>query len=217
MLASSLKKNILSIFIFFMLFTENSSATLVSKGDYVEDTATSLDWLKINKTKGKSYNQVLQEIAAGGALEGWRLATESEFMALVVSVIGITPQQKMPGDAKYKKFKELTDLLGTTYETTMSHPDPNIVIGSQSWSLTGLVESNNINNIRLMNISSYKNHGEEGEGHFQNFTGTYSANQTGYFGVFLVRTTPVSEPVSLGLMGLGLIGFTMLSRRRRLS
>ncbi len=217
MLASLLKKNILSIFIFFILFTESSSATLVSKGDYVEDTTTSLNWLKINKTKGKSYNQILQEIAAGGTLEGWRLARESEFMALLISLLGITPEEKMNGDVRYKYFKKLTDLLGTTLESTMGHPDPNIAIGSQSWSLTGLVESNDINDIRLMNISSYKSLGHEAEGFFQNSTGYYSADDTGNFGVFLVKTTPVSEPASLGLMGLGLIGFIIFSRRRPLS
>jgi hypothetical protein len=42
------------------------------------DIATNLEWLRLNFTTNRSYDQVLKELERGGDFEGWRLATVGE-------------------------------------------------------------------------------------------------------------------------------------------
>ena len=201
MLLSSFKKNILGISIFFALFTANASATIVSKGDYVQDDKSGLDWLSVTKTKGKSYNEILRMIAAGGSLEGWRLAARDEFAAIVFNWFGYTPSY-FNSNSNSSKFKGLIDLLGKTRANFMR----------------GYVLHNTTNGMITVGHLSANYDG----------SGTYVKNSewkyanTRYYdiGALLVRTSAVStvsEPASLGLIGLGLIGIAAFSRRRRLS
>ena len=58
-----------------LLFSANVNATLIDHGDYVQDTASGLEWLKLDATIGLSSTQVIDEFGAGGAFEGWQYAT----------------------------------------------------------------------------------------------------------------------------------------------
>ena len=52
-------------------------------GIYTRDLITGLEWLDVTETTGSSYNDIEDQLQAGGAFEGWRYADYSEFEALV--------------------------------------------------------------------------------------------------------------------------------------
>ena len=72
-----------SLFTFVILITVSSfsSAQLVDKGDYVLDTRTDIEWLKINKTLDISYEKLDDELLARG-YEGFKLATPAQVKSL---------------------------------------------------------------------------------------------------------------------------------------
>ncbi len=211
MFLSSFKKNILGIFIFFTLSTTNSFATIVSQGDYMQDDESSLDWLKVTKTKGKSYNEILYMLATGGSLEGWRLATRSEFATLVSNWLGFTPPSSYNANSNLAALGGLINLLGKT--GTEFAPLGGSVAGDM---MRGYVHDNG-GFVRAVHIAAYANSGKYYE------KTEWKNSNTRFFtiGALLVKdsvvTTAVSEPASLGLIGLGLIGIAAFSRRRRLS
>ncbi len=49
------------------------------------DVDNGLDWLDFSLTTGRSYANVFADLGSGGDLEGWRFATEAEFLNLAVS------------------------------------------------------------------------------------------------------------------------------------
>lgn len=61
----------------------------ISEGDsqVTIDTATGVEWLKLNNTSGMSVNQVIAELGRDGDFEGWRLPTESEVQTLIETVL----------------------------------------------------------------------------------------------------------------------------------
>ena len=65
--------------------TLNANAAIVDNGTYTTDTGTGLDWLDVTATLGLSYNQVVAELGAEGAYDGWRYATASEFDSLITN------------------------------------------------------------------------------------------------------------------------------------
>ena len=58
-----------------------SSAQLVNKGDYILDTRTNIEWLKVNKTLDISYENLDEELLARG-YEGFKLATPEQITSL---------------------------------------------------------------------------------------------------------------------------------------
>jgi len=56
----------------------NASAIIVDYGDFSYDPATGWDWLDLHLTAGLAYDEVVAEMGAGGAYEGWRYATRAE-------------------------------------------------------------------------------------------------------------------------------------------
>jgi len=64
-----------------------SNAVLIDRGQHTTDTATELDWLKLDRLVGYSYEEVLN--GAGGYLHsGWRYATQEEVVNLFTEYIG---------------------------------------------------------------------------------------------------------------------------------
>lgn len=85
-----------------LVITLSTSAhAALQKGDWLVagdqkvaiDTDTGLEWLTLNNTKGKSINDVVAQLEAGGAYEGWRLPTESEVFTLTQKLYGYTVGQ----------------------------------------------------------------------------------------------------------------------------
>ena len=236
MVLSLFKKNILGIFIFFALFTANASAAIVSKGDYMQDDKTSLDWLKVTKTQAQSYNEILKKLAVGGDLNGWPFATQAELVAAPVNGEHV----KNSGIGNNEILKKLAvggDLNGWPFAT-------------QAELVAAPVNGEHVKNSGIGNLMNYTRGTQSGYKYIYGYVaedcktpyvymmrlGVNPNNGKGSFekkfkhrtkiiksigvGAFLERTsavTTVSEPASRGLFGLGLIGIAAFSRRCRLS
>jgi hypothetical protein len=69
------------------LFASAAHSALVDAGDFSTDTASGLDWLKLNKVNGLSYAQVASG-TYGYTTAGWRFATFKEMVNLFEVNIG---------------------------------------------------------------------------------------------------------------------------------
>jgi hypothetical protein len=79
-----IKAVFLAIFFFYL---SNTHANIIDRGNYITDTATNLDWLKINQTTSYSIDEILA--GGGGYLtNGWRYATQLDFNRLVDHYFG---------------------------------------------------------------------------------------------------------------------------------
>jgi hypothetical protein len=70
-----------------LALVNTAQASLIDRGDFSTDTASGLDWLKLDKLNGLSYYQVATG-ALGYTSNGWRFAKESELNNLFESNIG---------------------------------------------------------------------------------------------------------------------------------
>lgn len=64
-----------------------ASAALVDRGNFVTDTSTNLDWLKLTVLQRYSFEEV-ERGAYGYVTEGWRFANASDLLSLVTAYIG---------------------------------------------------------------------------------------------------------------------------------
>lgn len=107
------------IFATVVAFSSGSMAAAVDfidNGSYTTDTMTGLDWLDVTATAEMSYNMVQAELAAGGSLYGWRLASGMEFNQMVNDYTDQSNPLDYYGlvDQSPDKIDGLVDLLGAT-------------------------------------------------------------------------------------------------------
>jgi hypothetical protein len=69
----------LAILISLACITSLVHATIINKGSYLTDTKSSLDWINLNLTLGKSYSQIRND----PQFSDWRYATLSECYTLI--------------------------------------------------------------------------------------------------------------------------------------
>lgn len=91
-----LKRNLLSLIglplVALALAAAPAQAILVSQSDTVFgadsvtlDTGTGLEWLDVNTSVNRSFNDVSGQFGAGGDFQSWRYATGAEVLNLIVS------------------------------------------------------------------------------------------------------------------------------------
>lgn len=162
------------------------------------DTATSLEWLDMAYTVGRSFNDVQARLNQD--LAGFRIANNEEVSELLrnAGIVLTGYQPKDVGEAA--NMETLLNLLGRTdsfYVVGMfDHVGGNVILGHQYW-LFGLLSDR---------VSTTSYIGGPLQDHYS----------TNYAGTFLVRdAAAIPEPgtVSMMLAGLGLVGF-MVGRRR---
>ncbi|GEM_PF-1666044 len=73
-----------------------SNASLTDNGDYVSDSKTGLDWLKLDILNGYSYEAV-DAGALGYTTSGWRFASKDDLLNLITTYVG-------PATGKYPGF-----------------------------------------------------------------------------------------------------------------
>jgi hypothetical protein len=66
----------------------SAAVNFIDNGNYTTDTISGLDWLDIHETTGRSYQYVTSRLSTGGAYEGWRYATSTEFLAMAGISLG---------------------------------------------------------------------------------------------------------------------------------
>lgn len=182
---------------------------LVDYGSYTLDENTGLEWLDTSFTKGKSYNQVLDLLGNGQALEGWRYASYDEFKQIFTtrgySINGTTEITAGTGPIHDDLFFiTLIDYLGATD----THSEKKDLLGltsadyknqTEDSQLYGLVSST----YNKPTINSYVS--------FSRYNDSRSASN---LASFLVRvTTPVPEPESIAMLLMGLVFVRMRLRK----
>jgi hypothetical protein len=179
-----------------MVAMGSSNAALINNGDYTTDTETGLDWLDLSKTNGMNYISA-QTLFSG---DGWVHATESQFEGLIDSVFPSYAQTSTSGYMQvsgsdivsYNAARNFKELFGTTCDSS------NPVCSYGFYEVGG--------NLRLGGVYVYS-----GAYVYRDYTYNYSAasssaHSNNSVGIFLVRTSSVSEPTSIMVLSLGLIG-----------
>ncbi len=196
-----------------LMFSLNANATLIDNGDYITDTNSGLDWLKLESTYGKSYNQVSGEISSGGQLEGWQYATAIEWEHMLFDQ-GVTPKNSCSNGSNFCGFvdgisdSEMLDLI-YLFGDAQSSPSPYYPYPTSVGLLADIDPTTNYNHTALFLY--------DGADPFNNvlmantLAGGYP-NSQGINGSWLVRATAVPEPSTLALM---LLGFGALSLRQK--
>lgn len=195
------------------------SVDYASPGDHgiTRDTATGLDWLDLPLTYGYSVAAVPSLTAAGGSYPGFRLATAAEFDTLYANA-GLThatwsgsPNATDP--AYLARARALQDLLG--YSTFSDAYVMGYISG-------GFLDGDLGTYRRFGLVAVYDFQPQRGTDYYRAESYSVTTSSSPSTGLYLVRSTPVVPTASvpdaggtLTLLGGGLLGLTMLHRRRR--
>ena len=105
------------------LISTVSQATLlhvIDHGDYFTDTVNKLDWLKLTKTQGKSYNYVTAGISDGslGVGTDWQYASAADFGSMLTTITGestnITGLNQTYYFNDFQSVRDVISLFGDT-------------------------------------------------------------------------------------------------------
>jgi hypothetical protein len=80
---------------------------------------TTLEWLDLTQTAGRSYNDLTgadgsNEFMVGGDFEGWRYATIEQLLVFYSNAGVITTSDRVWQEENYQPVTDLIDLVGTT-------------------------------------------------------------------------------------------------------
>lgn len=215
------------------LFAGAAHSALVDVGDFTTDTASGLDWLKVNKVSGLSYAQVASG-ALGYTSAGWRFATSQEMVNLFQVNIG--PSNNLYGNGfnglnasasgYFAKAEDLVLKLGMNF----AFSDDRAVYNSAAYS-----------NLHQISVQGFFNGGSGFVGLAEAtavFTGEFYGQDAPYgrwlslpswgglitssrgpnLSSFLVRNSAeavdIPEPSGIALLGLGLFGLALAGRKR---
>jgi len=188
------------------LLTQSAHAVFIDQGTSVMDTNTNLEWLKLSSTDAMSYNQA----GATYAADGWAYATEAQYLSMfdaffpsfVDSGSGV---QSVYDAATMSDAAYVASLFGITASSTLAYYTYGMFMGSDNNIKYGGVQIGTT----YANLHRYKT---------TSFT-TDTVHAS--LGVFMVKyvpppeekPAPLTEPASLILFGLGIIGLAV-SRRK---
>lgn len=211
-LGERLSRCLLALFLpVLIVLSTSANAGLIDNGDYITDTDSGLDWLKLTETQTQSYNYVNSQLGSGGALEGWAFASASQFDVLITNAGG-TPMTCGNGTAycgwstvNNGLVTSLLSLFGDLTENNRSSGFLAEALGSNQW-VARLMDSPGFGNTPTHDfISTLDN----------DLPRTLTNSGVGSF---LIRQTSgsVPEPAMLPLLGMSAIGLLLARRRRQL-
>lgn len=198
-----------------LIFSLNANATLIDNGDYITDTNSGLDWLKLDSTYGKSYDQVSGEISSGGQLEGWQYATAIEWEHMLFGQ-GATPKYSCSNGTNFCGFvdgisdTEMLDLI-TLFGDAQSSPNQYYPYPTSVGFLADINPATNDHQTAMFIYDGAKPYDVV---LMANTVASSYLQTTGINGSWLVRATAVPEPSSLALMILGLGAFSLRKKKK---
>jgi hypothetical protein len=207
-----------------LLAASNANASLISAdssygvGTLTQDTATGLEWLDLTLSTNLSYNQV-QGGANGYLANGFVVATLAQVELLLTHAgwDGIDASATSGSAANLAATQSLIALLGQVGVSG----SPGETAFTEGFALNGGVLARQFSTISQNGVAGRIACTTAGFNAFANTDtsgcrGTFDQHQD-FTGIYLVRRTAapnVPEPVTLGLLGLGLVGIGFVRRKR---
>ncbi|HEY6643657.1 PEP-CTERM sorting domain-containing protein [Povalibacter sp.] len=194
-----------------------SEATLINYGSSTHDTATGLEWLDVNLTSGLTYNSVLND-AGGFITDGWRYATGAEIDALAGRYIG-SPEETFSGGLDFIETLIMIGLLEPTFERSFV---PGITGQSLTIATLGYYDDETggsrvgLAEFMVNVLVPAPGFGDSFTGRWTTFDDFLAPNTLApQIGSFLVRSTSVPEPGTMGLLSIGLLALVFARRNAR--
>ena len=169
-------------------------------GSVLRDSATNLDYLRLDKTMGYGYSGIEAELGAGGDFAGWTIASSTQMLSLGGS-LGLT--QGATDIAQLSLAAQLRDWfcpLFTCVNTSSTHVYAR-----------GLVSDLYSDNIQHLAFSIGERFNVSPPEVDFRISGFAPVNSTGEQ-IFLVRAVPL--PAAVWLFGSGLLGVVGIARRK---
>jgi len=154
----------------------------------VSDTVSGLDWLSLTETFGMSVDSVKAQLGAGGLFEGWRLPDAGESFAILAQIFeGVPSTTTNIYGAEYNAMSE-------TWKQVFGAVDG----ANGNFMSFGLFFSRAGGSYKIAGVDYYNGVTSGATGYSS--TGVNGAFSNPYYGVFLVRDTPIdniSEPTDV--------------------
>ena len=208
------------IFIPAVLFSQITAASLIDHGNYITDTDSGMDWLKLTETYNRSYDDISSKLSAGQEFEGWTYATGGQFEALVFNQGAIamtcTNGTMFCGWSADNNgiAAPMINLLGDTGEQQLNGE---LTPGLTVWTVGILADVHDENSHWEAELYDYDLNSltltEDNISTHDTFID--NAALPSYGGSFLVRVSAVPIPSAVWLFGSGLLGLVGMARRKK--
>ena len=195
-----------------VVFSVHSHAEIIDLGHLTQDTNTGLYWFDLDRTKGRSYNDILSNMGEGQVFEGYRYATADEAQTLWINLgltDGTNSNVSLGDTAQYNNFLNAVDLLGDTFSHRPGDTGIMAITSTFEWQHSSGSPYHVVKSMYHLSGNTY----------VTGNTGSTSIDiKTDYLSSYLVSNTysaaPVPVPASAWLFGSAIVGLAGFKRKR---
>jgi len=189
-----------------LVLSSHANAELINHGNFTTDSVTGLDWLDLTQTVNLSYDYVMSQFAAGGEFEGWTLASRSQVLELLDNAGGTGP---------YEDWSTINNGVVTPLLNLWGDFSTDIQNNSVHFMFD---EVNEFNQHRLAYLFDTTKSTQGLANDLMRIDhGFWDGTPSTQVGSALVRASVVPVPAAIWLFGSGLIGLSVIAKRRRIT